>query len=154
MRQPRLLVSSLIGVLVVVVVSVAAWHFSLPEPGSSQPAVHLYAGTEPIGVIYPSHRAQNWVPFERFPQPVVNAVLTAEDRRFWRHPGVDPVAVFRALAVNLRRHEVRQGASTVTQQVARTVFLDTRRTSSRKLAETAIALLLEVRYPKTWFLEK
>jgi len=153
MRQPTLLASSLIGVILVVLVSVAAWHFSLPEPGSSQPAVHLYAGSELIGVIYPSHRAQNWVSLERFPRPVVNAVLTAEDRRFWSHPGVDPVAVFRALAVNLRRHEVRQGASTVTQEVARTVFLDTRRTWSRKLAETAIALLLEVRYPKTRILE-
>src|SRR5262247_850944 len=153
MRQPTLLASSLIGVILVVIVSVAAWHFSLPEPGSSQPAVHLYAGSELIGVIYPSHRAQNWVSLERFPRPVVNAVLTAEDRRFWSHPGVDPVAVFRALTVNLRRHEVRQGASTVTQQVARTVFLDTRRTWSRKLAETAIALLLEVRYPKTRILE-
>src|SRR5215831_20594756 len=125
MRQPTLLTSSLVGVIVVVLVSVAAWHFSLPQPGSSQPAVHLYAGNEPIGVIYPTHRAQNWVPLEQIPRPVVDAVLVAEDRRFWKHPGVDPMAVLRALTVNIRRHEVKQGASTITQQVARTAFLNT-----------------------------
>ena len=131
----------------------ASWHYSLPEPGTSQPAVRLYAGTEAVGVIYPSHKAQRWVPIDRIPRPVVDAVLTAEDRRFWTHPGVDPLAVGRALHINVRRNELRQGASTITQQVARTVFLDTRRTWGRKLSETAIALLLEARYSKSRILE-
>src|SRR5215467_1363563 len=152
LHREKLLVSALIGGMVLVIVG-AAWHFSLPDPGSRQPAVHLYAGNEPIGVIYPTHRAQSWVALDQIPRPVVDAVLVAEDRRFWKHPGVDPMAVFRALTVNIRRHEVKQGASTITQQVARTVFLDTRRTWSRKLSETAIALLLEVRYSKARILE-
>ena len=148
----KLVVSALIGAMVIIAAG-AAWHFSLPDPGSRQPAVHLYAGNEPIGVIYPTHRAQSWVPLDQIPRVVVDAVLVAEDRRFWKHPGVDPMAVLRALTVNIRRHEVKQGASTITQQVARTAFLDTRRTWSRKLSETAIALLLEVRYSKTRILE-
>lgn len=131
----------------------ACWLFSLPEPGSSQPAIRLYAGADPVGVIYPTRSAQTWVPLERFPHVVVDAVLLAEDRRFWTHPGIDPLAVARALLVNLRQHEVRQGASTITQQVARTVFLDTRRTWRRKLSESAIALMLETRYSKRRILE-
>jgi penicillin-binding protein 1B len=140
-------------VLAVGVVGASSWLYSLPEPGTSQPAVRLYAGTEPVGVIYPTHRAQSWVPIDRIPRPLVDAVLIAEDRRFWTHPGVDPPAVARALFVNLRRNELRQGASTITQQVARTLFLDTRRTWGRKLSETAIALLLEARYSKSRILE-
>jgi membrane peptidoglycan carboxypeptidase len=53
----------------------------------------------------------------------------------------------------LKQNEVRQGGSTITQQVARTVFLDTRRTWTRKLSESAIALMLEARYSKKRILE-
>lgn len=152
-RRPAtvLLLASLALVLGVIA---ASWHYALPEPGVSQPAIRLYAGAaEPIGSIYPTRRAQSWMPLERIPRSVVDAVLIAEDRRFWTHPGVDPLAVARALHVDLRRHELRQGASTITQQLARTIFLDTRRTWGRKLSETAIALLLEARYSKSRILE-
>ena len=131
----------------------ASWHYSLPEPGASVPAIRVYAGTEPIGTIYPAHRAQIWVPLTEIPRSVVDAVLIAEDRRFWSHAGVDALAATRAVQVNLKRGELRQGASTITQQLARTLFLDTQRSWSRKVRETAIALMLEVRYSKSRILE-
>jgi len=118
-----------------------------------EPEVKLYAGTEMVGAIYPSHKAQTWMPLENIPRVVIDAVLTAEDRRFWTHPGIDPVAVARAFHVNLKRNEVRQGGSTITQQVARTVFLDNRRSWTRKVSESAIALMLEARYSKKRILE-
>src|SRR6266853_1858436 len=131
----------------------ASWHYSLPEPGASVPAIRVYAGTEPIGTVYPAHRAQIWVPLTEIPRSVVDAVLIAEDRRFWNHAGVDALAATRAVQVNLKRGELRQGASTITQQLARTLFLDTQRSWSRKVRETAIALMLEVRYSKSRILE-
>jgi 1A family penicillin-binding protein len=131
----------------------ASWHYSLPEPGAGSPAIHVYAGTEPIAVIHPAHRAQSWVPLARIPRSVIDAVLIAEDRRFWSHAGVDALAMTRALQVDLKRGELRQGASTITQQLARTLFLDTHRTWSRKTRETAIALMLELRYSKSRILE-
>jgi 1A family penicillin-binding protein len=130
-----------------------SWHYSLPEPGTSAPAIHLYAGREPVGTIYPARRAQGWVPLAQMPRSVVDAVVVAEDHRFWSHAGVDALAVTRALEVNLKHGGVRQGASTITQQLARTLFLDTERTWSRKLRETVIALMLEVRYSKERILE-
>jgi penicillin-binding protein 1B len=136
-----------------VVLGGVSWLYSLPEPGASAPTIQLYAGTQPIGTIYPAHRAQSWVPLSEIPRPVVDAVLIAEDRRFWSHAGVDALAVTRALQVNLKRGEVHQGASTITQQLARTLFLDIHRTWSRKARETAIALMLEVRYSKSRILE-
>jgi penicillin-binding protein 1B len=131
----------------------ASWLYSLPEPGNSAPAIRLYAGTQPIGTVYPAHRAQSWVPLSQIPRSAVDAVLVAEDRRFWSHAGVDALAVTRAMQVNLKRGEVHQGASTITQQLARTLFLDGRRTWARKARETAIALMLEVRYSKSRILE-
>ena len=66
---------------------------------------------------------------------------------------MDALAVTRAMQINLKRGELHQGASTITQQLARTLFLDTHRTWSRKARETAIALMLEVRYSKSRILE-
>ncbi len=131
----------------------ASWRYSLPRPGASAPAIHLYGGAQPIAVLHPGRRARSWVPLDRIPRPVVDAVLTAEDRRFWSHPGIDPLAIGRALRADLKHGELREGASTITQQLARTLFLDTSRTWSRKLRETVIAILLEVRYSKPRILE-
>jgi 1A family penicillin-binding protein len=131
----------------------AMWHFSLPQPGASAAALRLYADGQLVGVIYPSHRMQSWVPLQQFPRSVVAATLAAEDRRFWSHPGIDPVAIGRALQANLRHHEVREGASTITQQLARTLFLGHGRSWSRKIGEAAIALLLELHYSKSRILE-
>jgi penicillin-binding protein 1B len=130
-----------------------SWLYSLPEPNKGAPAIHLFAGTQPIGTIYPAHRAQIWVPLAKMPRSVVDAVVIAEDRRFWTHAGVDALAVTRALRVNFKRGELHQGASTITQQLARTLFLDTNRTWYRKSRETVIALMLEVRYSKSRILE-
>ena len=131
----------------------ASWHYSLPKPGISAPAIGLLAGTQPVGTIYPTHKAQIWVPLDRMPRAVVDTVLVAEDRRFWTHPGLDFLAVARALHVNVKRGELRQGGSTITQQLARALFLDGRRTWARKLRETILALMLEVRYSKSRILE-
>jgi penicillin-binding protein 1B len=83
----------------------------------------------------------------------VEAVLAAEDRRFYQHVGIDVVAMLRATAANLRQGGIRQGGSTITQQLARTLFLTGERTWSRKLREAALAMLLEFRYSKPRILE-
>src|SRR5438034_310245 len=77
-----------------------------------------------------------------------SAVLAAEDRHFFFHPGVDPLAIARALVADLRAHAVAQGASTLTQQLVKNAFLSPRRTLSRKLREGVLALLLEARASK------
>jgi penicillin-binding protein 1B len=129
------------------------WSYRLPEPGAV-PTVRLLAGTTELAALHgAARRAQLWVPLERMPQPVIDAVLAAEDRRFFQHAGIDVLAVLRASMTNLRSAEVVQGGSTITQQLARTLFLDTERTWARKLRETAIALVLERRYPKSRILE-
>lgn len=131
------------------------WLLPLPTQASAAgPTLRLYAGAQEIAVLHGlSRRAQVWRSLGEFPRGVVDAVLVAEDRRFFQHRGIDVPAVFRALATNARRGEIRQGASTITQQLARTLFLTRERDWGRKLHEAVLALMLEFRYSKPCILE-
>jgi penicillin-binding protein 1B len=81
------------------------------------------------------------------------AVLATEDHRFFDHGGIDLLAMGRALVVNTSRGEIAQGASTLTQQLAKNLLLGPERTWRRKVREGALALAIEQRYPKAKILE-
>ena len=93
------------------------------------------------------------VRFDDLPGVLVDAMLSAEDKRFFEHPGFDPVRVLGAAWADLRSREFSQGASTITMQVARSYFFSTERTWRRKLAETMVALQLEQRFTKQQIFE-
>ena len=88
------------------------------------------------------------------PLLVQQAFIAAEDRRFYEHDGVDGWGIARAIVTNVRQGSVREGASTITQQLARTVFLSQDRTITRKLKEAALALKLERQLSKQQILEQ
>lgn len=94
-----------------------------------------------------------YVPIDLLPQHLVKAVLAIEDRRFFSHWGVDPVGLFRAIAANYRAGRIVQGGSTLTQQLAKNIILNSERTLARKLEELALALWLERRLSKPDILE-
>lgn len=83
------------------------------------------------------------VPFERIPDHVKSAFLAAEDAAFYQHEGLDYLGLVRALIVNVRAGEVRQGGSTITQQVVKNVLLDRERSYKRKIRETILAYRIE-----------
>jgi len=82
-----------------------------------------------------------------------HAVVAVEDRRFYRHPGIDPIGLGRALVRDVQGGGRREGGSTLTQQLARTLFLSNVRTLGRKMKEAGIALLLEAQLTKRQILE-
>jgi penicillin-binding protein 1B len=84
------------------------------------------------------------VPFEAISTYFKDAVIAVEDHRYYLHPGVDPIALGRAMLFNLRSEAGTQGGSTITQQLARTLFLSNTRTYGRKLKEAALAVMLEI----------
>ena len=92
------------------------------------------------------------VPIDRMPKALKDAVVAVEDARFYQHPGIDPKGLLRAVLANLR-HGVHQGASTITQQVARNVYLSAERTLSRKMLEALLAFRLEQHLSKDQILE-
>ncbi len=94
-----------------------------------------------------------YVSLKDIPPHVRQAFISAEDKNFYRHPGVDPVAILRALLANIRHGEIRQGASTITQQVARNLFLTPDRSLRRKIREALLALKIEKHFTKDQILE-
>jgi penicillin-binding protein 1A len=84
---------------------------------------------------------------------LIQALLATEDRGFYHHFGVNPFSVIRAMWVNYRAGGVRQGASTITQQVAKNLFLSTDRTMHRKVQELLLAFWLEAKFTKNQILE-
>jgi penicillin-binding protein 1A len=93
------------------------------------------------------------VKMQDVPQPMIRAILAAEDERFYQHSGVDYVGVVRAALSNFASGGVRQGASTITMQVARNFFLSKERTLSRKFNEVLLAFKIEANLSKDQILE-
>jgi penicillin-binding protein 1B len=98
-------------------------------------------------------RATKPVSLASLPPHVSNAFLAAEDERFRRHFGIDPIGMTRALFTNLRKRSIAQGGSTIDQQIIKARFLSQERTWRRKFTEIALALLLDARMSKDEILE-
>lgn len=107
-----------------------------------------------IGSLFPSHGEDRLIvgPDET-PKLLTDALIAVEDRRFEQHHGVDLRAVARALWVDVSSGEIRQGASTLTQQLVRSYFLSNERSWWRKLREAFMAIALEMRYDKADLLQ-
>ncbi len=93
------------------------------------------------------------VPLEEIPDHLIKATLATEDRRFFEHFGVDFIGTARALFENARANEVVQGGSTISQQLAKNLFLSSERSITRKLKEVFLAFLLESRFTKRQILK-
>ena len=147
---------SLAAVALVVAVAIALLYPSLPDVkqlADYQPKLPLRVLTADGVVIgeFGEERRQ-LVPLAQIPKAMKDAVIAVEDARFYEHGGIDTIGLARAVLVNLTQG-MRQGASTITQQVARNVYLSSERTFSRKLREALIALELERELTKDQILE-
>jgi len=93
------------------------------------------------------------IPLEDFPDHLIKATLATEDRRFYDHFGIDVAGTFRALLTNAQAGGVRQGGSSITQQLAKNLFLSNERTIERKVNEAFLAIWLETRLTKNEILK-
>ncbi|KPL07685.1 hypothetical protein AMJ86_03420 [bacterium SM23_57] len=148
----------MVGLFVVVVIAYLIYLAQdLPSPSqleNYQPRLitHVLAndGTV-IKQLYTQKRF--FVPLDSIPQFVVQAVIATEDRKFFDHWGINILTVGRAMLVNLSSMGVRQGASTLTQQLARNLYLTLRQTWTRKIREAFTAIEIERNYSKREILE-
>jgi len=148
----RWAVTFAIWALVLVLGVVAYYSFDLPDIGSAtaltrRPSVTLIgADAKPFasyGDLY-----YDVVPLKEMPPYLPKAVLATEDRRFFAHFGIDPFGIVRALIDDMRTGQLRQGGSTITQQLAKNLFLTSERTVKRKVQEVLLALWLEHKFTK------
>ncbi|WP_373948788.1 penicillin-binding protein 1B [Vibrio pomeroyi] len=115
-----------------------------------------YLRVEPkmLGMLEKSNDEQRlFLKRNQFPEVMVDALLATEDRNFYQHDGVSPLAIARAMVVNVKAGRTVQGGSTLTQQLAKNLFLSSERTLWRKVREAYIALILDHRYSKDRILE-
>jgi monofunctional biosynthetic peptidoglycan transglycosylase len=130
------------------------------------PDVRVLARTNPTSTAFMELRARQaeaegrklrhahrWVPYSRISQNLKRAVLVAEDDAFWDHEGVDMQQIRRSLEINLERGAPVRGASTLTQQLAKNLYLSPSRDPLRKLRELIIARRLEAELPKARIFE-
>src|SRR5688572_2260129 len=94
-----------------------------------------------------------WLYSDEIPQVMKDAMVAVEDRRYFSHIGVDPLGLLRALYISLRDDSSVRATSTITQQLARNIFLNSNRTFDRKLREAVLAMALESKFSKEQILE-
>ena len=125
---------------------------AMDEGGTALPLLRL----EPVEIARIAPRDQQdriLVQLSDVPQTLIDALLAVEDRNFYSHGGIDPLGILRALWVNLKSGEIRQGGSTITQQLVKNLFLGRERSYIRKFNEVFMALALERHYRKDEILE-
>lgn len=166
-RRARLWRAILLGALLLLVMvgGVSVWAlYDLPslddlDAGLALPSTRIYDRRgRLLYEILPRQQGRHRVlPLSAIPQHCQNAIIATEDANFYRHPGVDPVGIARALWLNLRGGAIVAGGSTITQQTARLLLLDPQQESGgnwrRKLRELALALQLGNRFSKDAILE-
>lgn len=155
--RPRVLCLSIVGIggCAAFVSDVTA---RLPEPGAirtlglmSNATVVFDAFDEPVFTLFRERRLS--VPLSQVSPDLISAVIAVEDRRFYRHRGVDFIRIGGAALADLRTRRLAEGGSTITQQLARTSLLSRERTFRRKLAEIITAVRIERSYTKNDILE-
>ena len=98
-------------------------------------------------------KVPNYTTIDKIPQNLKNAVIATEDKRFYHHSGIDVIALSRAIYINIKSGKVKQGGSTITQQLAKNLFLSNERSFERKFKELFYTLKLEDKYSKDQILE-
>src|SRR5690606_1106887 len=155
-----------VGAILFVVGAVAAtsliWHFSKDLPDYSQlqdyePPV-MARGHAADGSLVAEYARERrlYLPIQAIPKPVIEAFLSAEDKNFYRHGGIDLTSIARAALSNIEQMGTGrrpQGASTITQQVAKNFLVGSETTYTRKIKEALLALRIERAYSKDKILE-
>jgi penicillin-binding protein 1A len=118
-----------------------------------RPPSVLIVGLDGKTLVTRGEMAGTDVPIKELPAFVPKAFIAIEDRRFYSHRGVDPMGLLRAAWANISHRGVSQGGSTITQQLAKNLFLTQERTVGRKMQELVLALWLEQKFSKTEILE-
>jgi penicillin-binding protein 1A len=150
------LFTGLLGVMALVI-AVSVAYSTLPgyeelkqSPNGQMIRVRAADGTVIVS-LGPSFGA--WLPYEQIPAIMSDAMVSVEDRRFRSHFGVDPIGIARSFAVRIQRGRFAQGGSTITQQLARNIFLTNDKTWTRKFREIILALAMERKFSKDQILE-
>ena len=97
--------------------------------------------------------SKEWIKLKNIDKDLINATISTEDKRFYKHNGFDYIRIIKSFFVNIKSGEIEEGASTITQQYARNLYLTFDRTYKRKIKEAYLAFKMEINYSKDEILE-
>ncbi|HUA32853.1 MAG TPA: PBP1A family penicillin-binding protein [Candidatus Binataceae bacterium] len=127
---------------------------SMEDPSSNHPIFSFELEPEMInGIFSGDWQQRHLVPLSQVPPSMIDAILAAEDHRFYEHHGIDVVRTIKAAYIDFTSHQVRQGGSTLTQQLMKNFFLTRERSYKRKIKEALMAYIAEQKYSKDDILE-
>jgi penicillin-binding protein 1A len=146
-------IAALVIAVLVTMASLPGFADMMQKPNGQTVRVHAADGSVLV-TLGPSYG--DWLPYNRIPAVMRDAIVAVEDRRFYSHPGVDPIGIARMFYVAKRLHDEGrrlQGGSTITQQLARNIFLSSAYSYGRKFREIILALAMERKFSKQQILE-
>ncbi|MGH6945110.1 MAG: transglycosylase domain-containing protein, partial [Geminicoccaceae bacterium] len=153
----RWLLTGPLGLVLLIVL--LGWYTSLdladierPRPGERRPQITLLDRDDARFASF-GDRYGEYLTLDQMSAWLPKAVIAVEDRRFYQHPGIDPIGIARALIHNIQAGHVVEGGSTITQQLAKLAFLTPERSLSRKFKEALYTIWLEARFAKDEILE-
>ena len=112
---------------------------------------YIYDNSDTL--LYQGSSTRKWVDLEDINYNLINAVISVEDKNFYKHHGFDYLRIMKSLYLNLKNKKITQGASTISQQYVKNIYLDFGSTWERKIEEAFLTLELEVHYSKEEILE-
>lgn len=130
-----------------ILVLIAAYYLTINNTGNSKYQLDSDLAKQV------SANVPGYTRFDKIPEDFIEAIVAVEDRKFYQHHGFDLEGIGRAVYMNLKGGELRQGGSTITQQLAKNLFLNNDRTYTRKIKELALSIKLENLYTKDEILE-
>lgn len=156
-RIAKILFFAAVAALIALVIAVGIAMSSMPsfgelkrDPNGQMIQVRAADGSVLVS-LGPSYG--EWLDYEDIPPVMIDAMVAVEDRRFRMHPGVDPIGISRSLVVRVQRGRWAQGGSTITQQLARNIFLTNSKDFGRKFREMILSLAMERKFSKDEILE-
>lgn len=150
----RLVKIGIIGCLLVILGIVGLYGYAKMTPKlsiKSANAIAMY--DKENNLFFQGSGSKEWIPLSKISPNLINATISTEDKKFYQHHGFDFLRIIKALYVNIVSGSKKQGASTISQQYAKNLFLDFDKTWSRKLEEMWLTIQLEVHYSKDDILE-
>lgn len=152
-KLKKLLIILIIIILVLILFYFGLYVYAKLSPGlpiNGANGYHLYDSAEKA---FSGNDSDEWVKLENISKNVRDATVSIEDKNFYNHLGFDYLRIIKALMINVKSGENKQGASTITQQYSKNLFLDFDKTWSRKIKEAWITIRLETHYSKDEILE-
>lgn len=137
---------------VVIIISLYVYAYLSPKLDlKTSGSLYLYDNQN--GLIYQGSRSNEWANLEDISQYLIDAVVAVEDKNFYNHHGFDYPRIAKAMLTNIKKKAIVQGASTISQQYIKNLYLDFDKTWERKIEEAFLTLELEVHYNKDEILE-